>query len=162
MNPEQLRRVLPTFLEYDPGVYDPGGPRAEKRTFSGGRLSKYLAIAVGGALGSLMRFWVGSVVASRLGTRFWYGTLIINVSACFIIGLTLTYLGRRTELSPVWRYLIPIGFVGAYSTFSTFEWEIFSGLEMGAVLLSSVYLIASILLGMIGVWAGVAMGNAIS
>lgn len=125
-------------------------------------MSKYLAIALGGALGSLMRFWVGSLVASRMGTRFWYGTFIINVTACVIIGFTLTFLGRRTDINPFWRFLVPIGFVGAYSTFSTFEWEIFSGLELGAILLSAVYLFASILLGLIGVWVGVIVGKVVS
>lgn len=123
---------------------------------------KYLAIAVGGALGSLARFWVGSFVINRLGTRFWYGTLIINVSACLIIGFALTFLGRRADLNPFWRFLIPIGFVGAYSTFSTFEWEIFSGLELGAVLLSAIYLASSLVLGLVAVWVGVLLAKSVS
>ena len=125
-------------------------------------MSKYLAIALGGALGSLARFGVGSFVANRLGTRFWYGTLCVNISACIILGFAMTVLGRRVDLNPLWRYLVPIGFVGAYSTFSTFEWEIFSGLEMRAFLLSSIYLVASILTGLVGVWLGAALGKSTS
>jgi CrcB protein len=89
-------------------------------------VQKYLLVALGGALGSVARFWVGGTLASRLGTRFPYGTFVINITACLIIGFSLEYLGERVEITPAWRYLIPIGFVGAYSTFSTFEWEIFS------------------------------------
>ena len=66
-------------------------------------MQKYLLIAAGGALGSIARYWVGSTVASRMGIRFPYGTLLVNITACIIIGFSLTYLGKRAELSPAWR-----------------------------------------------------------
>ena len=56
-------------------------------------MQKYLLVALGGALGSVARFWVGGTLASRLGTRFPYGTFVINVTACLIIGFSLEYLG---------------------------------------------------------------------
>lgn len=118
-------------------------------------MQKYLYIAVGGALGSLARYWVGSLVAGRMGTRFPWGTFVINLSACFLIGFSLELLGNRVELSPAWRYLIPTGFVGAYSTFSTFEWETFSNLQLGAVPVAGVYVGLSVVLGLVGVWCGV-------
>lgn len=124
-------------------------------------MQKYLLVALGGALGSVARFWVGGTVASRLGTRFPYGTFVINITACLIIGFSLEYLGERLELTPAWRYLIPIGFVGAYSTFSTFEWEIFSNLQLGAVLLAGLYLCLSVVLGLVAVWCGVLVARAI-
>jgi fluoride exporter len=117
-------------------------------------LQKYLLIAAGGALGSLARYSVGSLVANRMGTRFHYGTLVINLTACLIIGFSLTWMGRRTEVNPAWRFLIPIGFVGAYSTFSTFEWEIFADLQVGSFLIGALYLTLSILLGLVAVWLG--------
>jgi CrcB protein len=117
-------------------------------------LQKYLLIAVGGALGSIARYWVGSTIAGRVGIRFPYGTLIVNVTACVIIGFSLTYLGRRAGLNPAWRYLIPIGFVGAYSTFSTYEWETLSTLRSGAFLLAAVYAAGSFVLGLAAVWGG--------
>ena len=52
-----------------------------------------------------------------MGTRFPYGTCVINLTACVIIGFTLTYLGKRADLNPAWRFLVPVGFIGAYSTF---------------------------------------------
>jgi CrcB protein len=124
-------------------------------------VQKYLLVAIGGALGSVARFWVGGTVASRLGTRFPYGTFVINITACLIIGFSLEYLGERLELTPAWRYLIPIGFVGAYSTFSTFEWEIFSNLQLGAFLVAGLYLFLSVALGLVAVWAGIHLARAI-
>jgi CrcB protein len=118
-------------------------------------LQKYLFIAVGGALGSLARFWVGSTIASRMGTRFPYGTFVINITACIVIGFSLAFLGKRTELNPAWRFLIPVGFVGAYSTFSTFEWETFSNLQIGAFVIAALYVVLSVFLGLIAVWCGV-------
>ena len=76
-------------------------------------MQKYMLIAAGGALGSILRYGVGSTIAGRMGIRFPYGTLVVNLTACVIIGFTLTYLGRRADLSPAWRFLIPIGFIGA-------------------------------------------------
>lgn len=124
-------------------------------------MQKYFFIAIGGALGSLTRFWVGSMVANRLGTKFPYGTFLINVTACLIIGFSLTFLGKRTELNPAWRYLIPIGFVGAYSTFSTFEWETFSSLQTGAFFITALYVVLSLFLGLVAVWCGVLIARSL-
>ena len=125
-------------------------------------LQKYLLIAVGGALGSIARYWVGSTIASRTGIRFPYGTLIINITACVIIGFTLTYLGRRADLNPAWRFLIPIGFIGAYSTFSTYEWETLSSLRSGAFLLAALYAGGSFILGLAAVWGGSRLAEVLS
>ncbi|MDR3736894.1 MAG: fluoride efflux transporter CrcB [Acidobacteriaceae bacterium] len=124
-------------------------------------MQKYLLIAAGGALGSIARYWVGSTIGSRMGTRFPYGTFVINLSACVVIGFSLTYLGRRVELSPAWRYLIPIGFVGAYSTFSTYEWETLTSLRSGAFALAALYAVGSLILGLAATWAGAALAEMI-
>jgi fluoride exporter len=125
-------------------------------------LQKYLLIAVGGALGSIARFWVGSTVAGRMGTRFPYGTFVVNLTACIILGFSLALLDRRSAFNPAWRFLLPVGFVGAYSTFSTFEWETFANLQTGAFLIAAFYVVLSIVLGLAGVWCGVALARAIS
>ncbi len=122
-------------------------------------MQKYLLIAVGGALGSIARYWVGTAVANRLGVKFPYGTFVINLTACVIIGFSLTLLARRTELNPAWRFLVPIGFVGAYSTFSTYEWETLSTLRSGAFLEASLYAFGSLFLGLIATWVGVLMAE---
>ena len=117
-------------------------------------MQKYFLIAVGGALGSMARYWVGSMVASRMGTKFPYGTFVINITACVIIGFSLTLLARRVDINPVWRFLVPVGFIGAYSTFSTYEWETLSTLRSGAFFLASLYAVSSLILGLAAVWAG--------
>ena len=117
-------------------------------------MQKYLLIAAGGALGSMARYWVGSAVSDRMGIRFPYGTLLVNLTACVILGFSLTYLGRRADLNPAWRYLIPFGFIGAYSTFSTYEWETLSTLRSGAFFLTALYALGSLVLGLIAVWCG--------
>ena len=122
-------------------------------------MQKYLYIAIGGALGSIARYWVGSSVAGRLGIRFPYGTLIVNITACIIIGFSMTWLGRRAELSPAWRFLIPVGFIGAYSTFSTYEWETLSNLRAGAFGIAALYALGSLAAGLAAVWGGSILGE---
>ena len=124
-------------------------------------MQKYILIALGGALGSVARYWVGSTVSSRLGAKFPYGTLIINLTACIVIGFALTYLGKRTEVSPAWRFLVAVGFIGAYSTFSTYEWETLSTLRSGAFMLAALYAVGSLLLGLTAVWCGSALAEAL-
>ena len=124
-------------------------------------MQKYLFIAIGGALGSIARFWVGTTVASRMGARFPFGTLVINITACFIIGLSLEFLNRHASLSPSWRFLVPIGFVGAYSTFSTFEWEAFT-LGQSSFWIAILYVAVSLVSGLIAVVLGITFAKAFS
>jgi fluoride exporter len=122
-------------------------------------LQKYLLIAIGGAVGSLARYWVGSFVTDRMGSRFPYGTFVINITACLIIGFSVTVITRHTEINPAWEFLIPAGFVGAYSTFSTFEWETFATLDTGAFLIPILYVTLSLFLGLVAVWLGVTLAR---
>ncbi|MGB2590804.1 MAG: fluoride efflux transporter CrcB [Candidatus Acidiferrum sp.] len=94
-------------------------------------MTKYLMVGIGGALGSILRFWVGGYVSNRMGVRFPYGTFLINCTGSFLIGFVVTLLAERTHWSPNWRYLIPIGFIGGYTTFSTFELETFRNFQNG-------------------------------
>lgn len=124
-------------------------------------MQKYLLIALGGALGSVARYWVGSSVAERMGIRFPYGTFIVNFTACILIGFSMTYLGRRTELNPAWRFLVPIGFIGAYSTFSTYEWETLTNMRAGEFGIAGLYAIGSFAVGLAAVWGGSLLGEII-
>jgi fluoride exporter len=125
-------------------------------------LQKYLLIAVGGAFGSIARYWIGSTVSGRMGTRFPYGTFVINLTACLVIGFSLTYLSKRVELNPAWRYLVPVGFIGAYSTFSTYEWETLSTMRAGAFALAALYALGSLVLGLLATWLGVVLADTVS
>ncbi len=117
-------------------------------------MQKYLLIALGGALGSMARYWVGVTVTDRWGARFPYGTLVINLTACAVIGFVLTFMGKRAGMSSAWRYLVPVGFVGAYSTFSTYEWETLSLLRAGGYPMAALYACGSLILGLAAVWCG--------
>jgi CrcB protein len=68
-------------------------------------------------------------------------------------------MGRRSEVNPAWRFLVPIGFVGAYSTFSTFEWETFISLQTGEFLIAALYVSLSFVLGLLAVWVGVLLAR---
>ncbi len=124
-------------------------------------MQKYFYIAVGGALGALARYGVGVFVTGRMGTKFPYGTFVINMTACVIIGFSLTFLSRRAGLNPAWRYLVPVGFVGAYSTFSTYEWETLSTLRSGAFSVAALYAFSSLILGLVAVWCGILLAEVV-
>jgi|SRR5579862_1908331 CrcB protein len=124
-------------------------------------MMKYVMVGLGGCLGALLRFWLGGYISNRMGTRFPYGTFVINISGSFLIGFILTLLAERTHWSPNWRYLIPIGFIGAYTTFSTFEYETLRSLQDGEVLMAGLNVSLSVLVGFVAVWLGVVMGRSI-
>jgi CrcB protein len=125
-------------------------------------LLKYFLIALGGALGSMARYWLGSTIAQKLGTKFPYGTFVINITACVIIGFSLSFFSRRTGLSPSWRFLVPIGLIGAFSTFSTYEWETLSTIRSGAFAWAALYALGSLVLGLAAVWGGSMIAEIIS
>ena len=124
-------------------------------------LLKYVMVGIGGGLGSILRFWLGSYIGSKLGTRFPYGTLVINVTGSFLIGLVYALLIAKTTWSPNWRYLIPIGFIGGYTTFSSFEYETLRTLQDGQISLGLLYVGLSTCAGFVAVWGGVVTGRAI-
>jgi CrcB protein len=125
-------------------------------------LGKYMMVGIGGFLGAIARFWLGGVVYEKMGTRFPYGTFVINISGCFLIGLVLTVLTERTHMSANWRYLIPIGFIGAYTTFSTFEWETLAAARDGQMLIAGLNIALSVVIGFIAVWLGMICGRLVA
>jgi fluoride exporter len=123
-------------------------------------MTKYLMVAMGGAIGSVLRFWVGGSVADRLGTRFPYGTFAVNCTGSFLIGLVIALIAQRANVNPNWRYLIGVGFIGGYTTFSAFEYETFQSMQEGKMLVASLNVILSVAIGLICVWLGVAAARA--
>jgi CrcB protein len=117
-------------------------------------LLKYLLVGVGGCLGSILRFWLGSYIGSKMGTRFPYGTFVINITGSFLIGLVFAFLTVKTQWSPNWRYLIPIGFIGGYTTFSSFEYETLRSIQDGQIGLGLLYVATSVVIGFVAVWGG--------
>jgi fluoride exporter len=120
-----------------------------------------LLVALGGALGSVTRYLVGGWIASRMGASFPYGTLVINLTASFIIGFFLAFAEDRAGLDPYWRLFIAVGFIGGYSTFSTYEYESIRLLQDGEMLLGALYLLGSMVGGAVAAITGVAVGSLI-
>lgn len=122
-------------------------------------MSGILLVGFGGALGSITRYLVGGWVANRLGAAFPYGTLLINITASFIIGFFLAFAQERASLSPYWRLLIAVGFIGGYSTFSTYEYESVRLLQEGEILLGAIYLLGSMAGGAMAAIIGITLGT---
>ncbi len=112
-----------------------------------------LLVAAGGALGAVARYLVANAFAQRVGAGWPWGTLFINVSGCLLISLFLGAGSSRIAQSNL-RYLLPIGFVGAYTTFSTYEYETLRLLQLGRAASALVYVAASNILGLAAVVLG--------
>jgi CrcB protein len=124
------------------------------------RILATLLVAAGGALGAVARYAVAAWFTGRYGTRFPWGTFAINASGCLAIGFVLTILEERLPGSRAWRPLVVIGFLGAYTTFSTFGWESHALLRDGEWERASAYLLASVALGLVAVRLGVVAARA--
>jgi fluoride exporter len=120
-----------------------------------------LWIAVGGSAGALARFLVATAVTERLGILFPYGTFLINVTGCFLLGVLTGGIEAQAIPAGV-RPALAIGFLGAYTTFSTFGLETLALLEEGSVLLAVVYVSGSVLVGLAAVALGLWMGRALA
>ena len=128
-------------------------------TDTGDQLSRYLMIALGGALGSVLRYQVTIAVQSRIPATFPYGTFVVNLSACLIMGFVMTLLSERVAVDPNWRFLIPIGFIGGYSTFSTFEYETFTAVAAGSGSVAAANIVGSVAAGYVALWLGVLLAR---
>jgi fluoride exporter len=120
---------------------------------------EYLLVFVGGGIGSMLRLAVGTLFARWVGTAWPYGTLTINVTGSFIIALFLTLASDRLGLSQAWRYFVATGFVGGYTTFSTFEYETLRLVETGAWGGAIAYVTASVALGFGAAVTGMVLGR---
>lgn len=118
----------------------------------------WLYVGIGAFLGANARYWVGGWAAARLGTAFPYGTFLINMSGSFAIGLLAAFFADRA-FSPNLRLFLMVGFLGGYTTFSSFSYEALALFEDGAYLLGALYLFGSPVIGLAGCIAGLAIGR---
>lgn len=116
-------------------------------------------LGIGGALGAIARYQLATWVQGRVAAGFPWGTFWVNVSGCLVMGVATTLLTERLVVNPQWRFLIPIGFIGAYTTFSTFELELFRANTEGAWLVGGAYLGGSVLAGYLALWLGVVLAR---
>jgi CrcB protein len=122
-------------------------------------LIRYLLVAVGGGTGALARYVAASAIMTRFGGKFPLGTLVINVTGSFLIGFLMTTLTERFKLDPSWRLFLVVGFLGGYTTFSSFEWETFTAVREGAWWIGAVNVASSVMLGYVAVWLGVMLAR---
>ena len=115
----------------------------------------FLAISAGAVLGANLRYGVTVLVTERLGAAFPYGTLFINVSGSLAAGFFLTLITERVGLDPAWRLFVATGFLGAYTTFSSYTAETAALVRMGAYGPALLYLVGSVVAGMVGVFLGI-------
>ena len=120
---------------------------------------RLLVVTAGGGIGSLVRYVVGAAITQRFGGRFPTGTFVINVTGSFLIGVLMTLLTERFAPHPNWRLLLVVGFLGGYTTFSSFEYETFQSARTGGHWLALGYVLASVVLGYLGVWLGVLLAS---
>ena len=121
-------------------------------------LSSLLLVGGGGFLGAIARYALASLVGGRFGTRWPWATLVVNLTGCLAIGLFFA-LEEERALHGHWRHLIAIGFIGAYTTFSTYEYETLRLAEEGAYWPALAYLVASTVLGLVAVGIGIWVGR---
>jgi CrcB protein len=122
-------------------------------------LDRYAMIAMGGALGALARYQLATMIQARIPAGFPWGTFVVNISGCLVMGIAATLLTDRLVVHPNWRFLIPIGFIGAYTTFSTFEYETFRAVTEGAWLVGGLNVLTSVLAGYAALWLGVVLSR---
>jgi len=116
-------------------------------------------IAVFGALGTLARYGLQGLVQFKMGSTFPSGTLLVNLTGCFLLGLIGQFTLNRMIISPEWRVAIAVGFFGGYTTFSSFGWETAKMLEAGEWLWATTYVSASVVFGLLLSVAGIRLAN---
>lgn len=126
-----------------------------------GPLAKIGWVGLGGFLGANARYWLGVWLQERLGETFPWATLIVNVTGSFVLGLLLAAATERFTLPapPVLRLAVAAGFLGAYTTFSTFEYETLALLRTGAWPRAAAYVLLSVAAGLLAVALGVRLGE---
>ncbi|SCB56562.1 camphor resistance protein CrcB [Rhizobium aethiopicum] len=120
-----------------------------------------LLVAVGGAIGSVLRYYVGKWALRLMGPAFPWGTLAVNVVGCFVIGVFAELIARRFNASIELRLLLITGFLGGFTTFSAFSLDAISLFEGGNTVAGGVYIAASVGLSMAAVFAGLAIMRAL-
>jgi CrcB protein len=110
-------------------------------------MQNVLIIGIGGFLGAIARYAIGLWIGQRWGRSFPLGTFFINVSGSFLIGFLMSLFTERLMLNPQWRMFFVIGFLGAYTTFSTFEYETGALLKDSEWLIASLNVVLSVLVG---------------
>ena len=125
-----------------------------EQTETGTTMVNIFFIGMGGFLGAISRYGVALWIGQRWGRNFPLGTFLINISGSFLIGLLMSLLTERFMVNPQWRLLLIVGFLGAYTTFSTFEYETGALMKDGEWLIAMLNVILSVSVGFIALKLG--------
>jgi CrcB protein len=121
----------------------------------------YLWVCLGAVAGSSARYFLSRLAARLLSAAFPYGTLFVNLSGSFLLGLFLVWTSERVLVDPRWRLLVAIGFCGSFTTFSSYAFESFAYLEQGHWFLLGANILTNNLLCLAAVIAGAALARAL-
>lgn len=121
----------------------------------------YLAVALGGALGAMARFWVYNASVKWLKHEFPYATLLVNVLGSFAIGVFFVLIAERSEIPAEMRSFLVVGFLGAFTTFSTFSLDAVSLMQEGDYGMAFVYIVSSVLICLLAAWLGLSLARQI-
>ncbi len=124
-------------------------------------MMQWFAVAVGGALGATCRWWLSTRIYAWLGTGFPFGTLAVNVLGSLIMGVAVALLLERLSLGANWRAIWIIGFLGAFTTFSTFSMETVNLLEQGDVFKAMLNVAISVVVCVGAAWLGLILGRSV-
>ena len=122
-------------------------------------MTQVFAIAAGGALGALMRYWVSTGIYNWVGRSFPWGTLVVNVIGSLLMGLLYVWLLERMTQSTEWRAFLLIGLLGAFTTFSTFSIETLNLIEQGQHVRALLNAFGSVVLCVAAAWMGVVIAR---
>lgn len=122
-------------------------------------MNQILAIAGGGAIGAVLRYWASTGVYALVGRNFPYGTLVVNIAGSLLMGLLFVLLIERMAENSLWRAALLVGLLGAFTTFSTFSIETLNLLEDGAYSRALLNVLLSVVLCVAAAWLGVKLGR---
>jgi CrcB protein len=132
-----------------------------ERAETGTTMTNIFMIGIGGFLGAISRYGVALWIGQRWGRNFPLGTFLINVSGSFFIGLLMSLFTERFMVNPQWRLLFVVGFLGAYTTFSTFEYETGALMKDGEWLIAMLNVVLSVIVGFIALKLGEVIAKSI-
>jgi CrcB protein len=120
---------------------------------------RYAIVALGSAVGGCARYALGGWISDRAGATFPWGTFVVNVTGCFVLGFFMTAALERLDIDPRWRLLVAVGVCGGYTTFSAFAYETSKLVAGRDYLFAGANVVSSAFAGLAAVWCGTALAR---